>query len=204
MTTPQRVKELEEFLREDTQRRALLKRGRGAHIDWRAEERAGLREFFFDALDVDKAGFISVESLEEILTAIGVLDGREAIKRLLTLTGVLTTKSANFSGLLDFREFLAILRVVINEAGEVAGNDLKKLMTGKDHRYTGMDFPTIAIANRRTLLLETMTGNSESANRKERAARVLKAYEAQLLRGRAAAESREKLIDRKLQEKSVM
>jgi hypothetical protein len=204
MASPQRKKELEKFLREDTQRRALLKRGCAAHIDWRAEERTGLRRFFFDALDVDRAGFVSVEALEEILTAIGVLDGREAMKRLLILSGVLNTKVIGFSGLIDFREFLAILRAVISEAGDEAGAELKTLMTGKDMRYVGITFPTIAVANRRSLLLETMTGTSESAIRRERAARVLKAYEAQLLRGKTSSEARDKLIERKLQEKSSM
>lgn len=81
----------------------LIKHGKEKYIDFKREQIQQLKEYF-DSLDFNLGGSIGVDELEDPLIAMGIVDNREQVQKLVTAV------DEDGSGEIEFEEFLSIIK----------------------------------------------------------------------------------------------
>jgi hypothetical protein len=85
------------------QRKWLKTRGKKKFIDFDDDQRILLRKYF-NSLDADGGGDIGVDELEEPLIALGLVDTREQVKK------IVDTVDTDLTEKIEFEEFLSIVK----------------------------------------------------------------------------------------------
>ena len=177
------IRELEKVLRDDSQRKYLHSRGKLGLQYWSEEERAALRSYCYSYLDVDSQGYVSLESVYNLLLSLGLVDNRETLQRTASKAGL------KFSLAFDFEEFLtALVNPLLREVGPKVARRLKALLTGDE----GLSMATVVAAERRQILIDGLIDGSE------RGLRVMKAVELQSIQGEMSKDARDRLTQVKL------
>lgn len=131
------------------ERQWLLKHGKKQFVDFQEEELKHLRNYF-EYLDKDKGGSISVEELEEPLMALGFAENRDDVQNLIRAI------DKNGNGEIELDEFLAIIKSGKQGGdGPAIGNFFKDMINGK---YTKgqMPIPMYISDYRRKRIIEAM------------------------------------------------
>ena len=81
----------------------LKTRGKKKFIDFDDDHRILLRKYF-NSLDADGGGDIGVDELEEPLIALGLVDTREQVKK------IVDTVDTDLTEKIEFEEFLSIVK----------------------------------------------------------------------------------------------
>jgi hypothetical protein len=185
-----RLKKLKEYMRQENYRWYFERHGKT--LTWTVREREGIKSGFYEALDVDRAGFVSIEAIENVLLSVGLVDSRGALWSLAVYNGITSVGLTKKSNLLDFDEFLVLIKAVLADQqhrGPIV-RKLKDIMTGTNTKYIGMKFPSIAKAYKRHAVIDAVIHPSPFNTR------ILKSYEVDIIRDQndIAGELREKRI----------
>merc|ERR1719420_2408990 len=154
------------ILHEGTQRNWLRSHGKHEFIDFDDEERRTLKRYF-NAMDSDGTGCIGVHELEEALVAFGLAETRREVQRLVSAV------SDDGSGLIEFPDFLNILRDQYNDAICYV---FKQMMAGRlgDRQ---LSFPMLASTYRRKMMMDAMMATGAQH---ERGKRIMNAFATQM------------------------
>merc|ERR1719321_2492523 len=154
------------ILYDGTQRNWLRSHGKHEFIDFDDDERLTLKRYF-NAMDSDGTGCISVQELEEALVAFGLAETRREVQRLVSAV------SDDGSGLIEFPDFLNILRDQYNDAICYV---FKQMMAGRlgDRQ---LSFPMLASTYRRKMMLDAMMATGAQH---ERGKRIMNAFATQM------------------------
>ncbi|CAD8086355.1 unnamed protein product [Paramecium sonneborni] len=157
----------------------LIKRGYQDRIDFKDSEIAELRKYF-SSLDGDGSGAIGIEELEDPLIALGLVNSREEVEK------IMNEVDEDGTNEIEFKEFLTIMRGVQkgnNDQGEKNPiyDFFKKMSNGQLEK--GMDkhipFKLNVSLFRRKQILNAIT--SDQKELKDKGQKILQAYKRQLL-----------------------
>ncbi|TMW59513.1 hypothetical protein Poli38472_004582 [Pythium oligandrum] len=160
VTAKERYQEALDDVRRLDQNRWLGKRAKKRRFEFSAEQKRMLRQWF-NALDADGSGKISVEELEDPMLSIGIVSDRNEIKEIVSRLD----KDAN--GLIDFREFVDFLTPHARHSKDVLGKheQMFMLLTKKmEHQSAGfLEINTQLSMERRRFILDAITHRSAQA-----------------------------------------
>ncbi|CAD8078716.1 unnamed protein product [Paramecium sonneborni] len=158
----------------------LIKRGYQDRIDFKDSEITELRKYF-SSLDGDGSGAIGIEELEDPLIALGLVNSREEVEK------IMSEVDEDGTNEIEFKEFLTIMRGV-QKGGNVDQGEknpiydfFKKMSNGQLEK--GMDkhipFKLNVSLFRRKQILNAITGDQKEI--KDKGQKILQAYKRQLL-----------------------
>ncbi|CAD8084515.1 unnamed protein product [Paramecium sonneborni] len=158
----------------------LIKRGYQDRIDFKDSEITELRKYF-SSLDGDGSGAIGIEELEDPLIALGLVNSREEVEK------IMNEVDEDGTNEIEFKEFLTIMRGVQKGGNTDQGEKnpiydfFKKMSNGQLEK--GMDkhipFKLNVSLFRRKQILNAIT--SDQKELKDKGQKILQAYKRQLL-----------------------
>lgn len=163
-----RKDECARLLLENAQRHWLRTHGKNEFIDFDDEERRMLKGYF-SSMASDGSGSIGIQELEEALVAFGLAENRHDVQRLMSAV------DDDGSGLIEFNEFLAIVRDGYNDA---ICHVFKQMMAGQ-LGDKNLSFSMLASTYRRRMLLDAMMAPA-GAPSQERGKRIMRAFATQM------------------------
>lgn len=163
----ERKEECSRLLLENGQRHWLRTHGKNEFIDFDDEERRMLKGYF-ESMASDGSGSIGISELEEALVAFGLAETRADVQRLMSAV------DDDGSGLIEFNEFLAIVRDGYNAA---ICHVFKQMMAGQ-LGDKNLSFSMLASTYRRRMLLDAMMAPQGSSQ--ERGKRIMRAFAEQM------------------------
>jgi centrin-2 len=160
-------------LQEHDNRKWMKKRGKGRYIAFDGPQRSKLKKVFKE-LDKDCSGALDTDELYEPLLALGLVESRDQVRDLIKKV------STDHSGIIEFEEFLNVLKNAKDDQGE---NTLikffKDLTNGKIFSdFEEMPFQLLLSARRRELMLQSYLGKNTMT--KEKGFKVLSAFATEL------------------------
>lgn len=123
---------------------------------------------YFSSMASDGSGSIGIQELEEALVAFGLAENRHDVQRLMSAV------DDDGSGLIEFNEFLAIVRDGYNDA---ICHVFKQMMAGQ-LGDKNLSFSMLASTYRRRMLLDAMMAPAGSSQ--ERGKRIMRAFANQM------------------------
>jgi len=163
-----RKEECARLLLENAQRHWLRTHGKNEFIDFDDEERRMLKGYF-GSMASDGSGSIGIQELEEALVAFGLAENRHDVQRLMSAV------DDDGSGLIEFNEFLAIVRDGYNDA---ICHVFKQMMAGQ-LGDKNLSFSMLASTYRRRMLLDAMMAPNGGSSQ-ERGKRIMRAFANQM------------------------
>jgi hypothetical protein len=158
----------------------LKKHGKKRYIDFDERERRELRNYF-DALDEDGSGWITVEELEEPLIGLGLAENRAEVSKMVQ------DVDADGSGEIEFEEFLQIIKG--GDKNSTMAKFFKDMIAGSFMNEFGqMPFRLMVSTFRRKQMMNAMF--SAEPNERTKGERVMTAYSKQIGTARSANTAR--------------
>ena len=122
------------IINEKHRRRWLVTQGKSGFIDFDDDQISRLKECY-NALDDDGSGCVGADEIKVPLIGLGLVDTVEEVDRMLSLV------DEDGSGMIEFDEFLDIIK---NKSGDVktrAITEFFKNLTGGKYNTGGLPFP---------------------------------------------------------------
>jgi hypothetical protein len=167
----------------------LRKRGKSLYMGFSHEQRQHIKAFF-DSLDTEGAGGVTIDELLEPLLALGLVHTRNDVKQLFH-------RSDNpFDPVIDFEEFLSIL-----EREKVTDSCINKMIKALI-QPSPLPHKLRISSHRRKLMLDAYMGNS--AKRRENGQTYLRLFAAERNSFRENIEKKSVLVQKKLQRLSSL
>lgn len=168
----------------------MKRRGKEKYVDFDATQRAKLKALFRE-MDQDNSGAIGSSELFEPLLALGLVERKDQVK------GLISKVDTNGSGIIEFEEFLQIIKTAKNSTGKNLLRDFfKDLISGKTHHENKhLSFKLLFSNKRRELMLQTYLGGTQTI--REKGLKVLHAYANELNEVPESKTKAEKLIEKK-------
>ena len=192
------------FQPDSQERNWLLTRGKGHFIYFKDEERKLLR-MYFDSLDDDGSGSIGVDEMEDPLIALGLVENRAQVQK------IVDAVDDDGTGNIEFNEFLSIIKGgnKNKEGGEDDGGKagasmdentkaifefFKKLVTGemKTEQTKNIPFSLFISLERRRMILKSIMGDPNDRKNKEKGDKILSNYKKQIAERMAREEAEAK------------
>ena len=160
-------------LQQHDNREWMKRRGKSQYIDFDNAQRSKLKKVFRE-LDKDHSGALDVDELYEPLLALGLVDSRDQVQDLVTKV------DNDKSGIIEFEEFLNVIRNARDKEGE---NTLiqffKDLTDGKIfNNFEDLSFQLLLSGRRRELMLQSYLGRNNGT--KEKGTKVLSAFASEI------------------------
>ncbi|CAI2368778.1 unnamed protein product [Moneuplotes crassus] len=156
----------------------LKKRGKSEYIDFDIEELKKLR-YYFDCIDEKNQDAIGVSELEDPLIALGLVDNRDEVQK------IVNDVDDDNTGMIEFNEFLEIIKIGNSNAKDASDktvkiyNFFKSLTTGKfNPEGKELIFKLFISKYRREQILNSMM--SKNPNEKKIGTKILNNYRNQL------------------------
>lgn len=168
------------------QNRAWLKRhGKINGLGFPQELKQALKAFF-DELDTDSSGAVSVKELYEPLLALGLVESREQVQ------GLFRKVDSDCSGVIEFSEFIQVLE----ENYHKADSALREMVHHLVDRPEALPYK-LRISNARRRMMLTAYGPEDL---KAKGQMVLKAFQAELEMESADSSKVDRLVEKKRME----
>ena len=156
-------------LQQHDNREWMKRRGKGQYIDFDNTQRTKLKKVFKE-LDKDHSGALDIDELYEPLLALGLVDSRDQVQELVNKV------DSDKSGIIEFEEFLNILRNAKDREGE---NTLiqffKNLTDGKIfNNFEDLPFQLLLSGRRREFMMQSYLGKNTGT--KEKGTKILSAF----------------------------
>lgn len=146
----------------------MRKHGKGNFIDFNSKQRSKIRQIF-KQLDKDGSGTLCVEELYEPLLALGLVENKEEVLKMMKKVDI------NNTGLIEFEEFLKVIK---NKSGsnDTLVNFFKDLIDEKIfNELKDLPFNLVLLNKRRELMLQGYLGRNN--NIREHGKKIIKALE---------------------------
>lgn len=140
---------------------------------------------YFDSLDDDGSGSIGVDEMEDPLIALGLVESRAQVQK------IVDTVDDDGTGNIEFKEFLSIIKggKKSSGGGDDAGGGMdesteaiylffKKLVSGemKTEQTENIPFSLFISLERRRMILRSIMGDPDDKKGKEKGERILTNY----------------------------
>ena len=158
----------------------LRKRGKSLYMGFTSSQKQQIKAFF-DSLDTEKTGGVTIQELLEPLLSLGLVHSKEDVQRLFPSS----------DQVIDFDEFLSIL-----EREKITDSTISK-MTRMMIQPSPLPHKVRISSNRRKLMMDAYVGNN--AKKRENGLVYLKLFAQERCTARENVEKKDVLVKKKMQ-----